>query len=364
MRGHISISGTKLSAVVKMLDFVPIVAGVASSTIVQLKPSKGNKVVMAAASSLSGKAVISVDGEIGKTYYLDRRLFFPWVLADPRGKTYKVQETDKGVTFVHGRRKFEAISFTPVIGYGNTVQGEVQVQFSDQQRKSVKVASKYAVRDPSVRQLSCVHIHNGNVYSSNELAIFCYRSKEESLADVTLPFLIADLVDSPDLKTIQVGDKGCCLHYPVGSLSLPGYAKSKEGFPIKAVRERFSEAAEYPLLFRASCKHMFEALKRFQAYVASLNKQELILRIHGFSTNDGSVISIKCDAPQGEFKETVKIQAGKKVPFNCEWLFDLLAPLLDVDSSDWLSVYGTEQSPSYLLKVGPYRLLVPRRETK
>lgn len=354
-----ALDSEQLGSAIRMLDLAPVVAGIASSSIVKLTPNgKGLKISIS--SSLAGEAIIGIDDSFEKEYFVDRSLFFPFVLTDARKRPYKVSDEGKVLIFRHGNRRVELKANTPVSGYIKSLDAKAELAISKKQRAAIKLASKYAVRDPSIQQLNCVHMQSERgIYASNEFAVFCYPDKSLNKT-VTLPFPVADLVDHSELKSIKIGEKGCCMFYPVGQLSVPGLAKSRESFPVTAAIKRFKQALDYPLLFQVSAKDLFKSVKRFQSYAAvTMGRQELVLQFNGKKGSD--FVSITFVAPQGTFVEKVRIINPVTSEFACEWLYDLVAPLTDISTDNPVKIYSEKETP-VLLKVGPYKILLPRKD--
>src|SRR5208283_2190230 len=171
----VTIERDELVRAVEVLNLVPQRAGIPSSDYVRVLATKKG-LEMSLASSVRGIVRVEAKGFIVDEFFVDRRLFMPFVLAGKSWKgDFRTTFDEKGWLLRQGSRRAEfVLKSEKVGGYGNWTDrdGMKEVKLSEELRKLLLASFNCATADPSMPQLNCVYLGGRLVLATNSTVMF------------------------------------------------------------------------------------------------------------------------------------------------------------------------------------------------
>lgn len=348
---------------------VPSRAGIMSSEFIKLRSDK-KSLKMSLAAEIYGTTVAKAiePGQKPWTFYVDRASFEPFVqashnLGQKAPFVFSITDDEKPQLIVScGSRKAIFQEVQQIQGYSDKMDFEGRVlNLSSQQKASLRLASKYATIDPTFAHLNCVYLLKGkSIVASNQLSAIIIDDPVVPMS-VPLPLLLLSILDDDQVKSIVVSPAFAKVTTPVGILCQLTSTKAAAEFPIKTILKNMKKAkAEFPQRFVLKASSLLAALKRLEAYVATIVRRDMTVTVSG--KKGEQKIKLVASIPSGRFEEPVKVEApGLSEDINFELLLATLLPLNDVSiEMGKVSVSYTDESPFYFTSKG-MQLLVSRK---
>lgn len=321
----------KLKKALAILDLVPPQPGLPSSEFFRIEGREG-RTVWTVASNVTG--IIEIIGK-GKwpykePFYLDRRLFTPFVTVETKSKF--PFEFKEGLWVRQGKRKAQFDKQAKISGYGFEPDGKLleKVNLSEHIKELVYCARDCATEDPITPQLNCVYIQpNGKgteVYATNQKIVYQGHSKTKAgiKKPIPMPLFLVTLIGHKELQEIHWKEKTMTLQFPKGQIWQTVSSKAAKGFPVESIKENMLKIQNYPLLFTIDSKRFVDILERLAGYLGAVKRQDWVLKLTG--EKDNNEIKLSSRVPTGEFREIVKA-ARIFQDFNVEWPFDMVLPV-------------------------------------
>lgn len=370
------IASEDLLAAVALISNVPSRAGVPSSEFIKFSYSNLG-VSLELSAEVYGRAfapVLEHDNPVKEwEAFLDRASFCPFVNVSKELNSAAPFEfiwsaKKKSLVIKCGSRKGVFNEVTNVSGYGDTknIKGD-SISLTDDLKKSLALATKYATPDPTIAYLNCVYVHKGqkrsSALASNERAALRITI-DPTEASIPLPLgLLSVIQDSADVKSITVSKTVAKVTTKTGVLCQTINQVSASKFPVKSIHDAINNAKAYPQAFSVLASKLVSALDRLNIYSALVIKRDAIVTLAG--KKGSRIITITCKVPQGKFEERVTAKSPVKDDFQMEWLLQLLLPLSTIAKGIGtvsVSFEANKVTPYYLQAKGAgLELLVSRR---
>lgn len=360
------VSQQKIHEAVSVINLVPTRSGIPCSEFMRLR-KHGSQLKLALASEVFGE--VAIPGEHGTedwTFYLDRKLFVPFVLAsaDLRSKapfTFTIDK-NKSLRISNGRRTARFSPIEELEGYSSVKSTSgADLILTKKQRQILYLASRYATRDPTAANLNCVYLLKGKaVISSTKYAIF-YAEDKQAPVSLPLPLQIMDLLNSPVASKITTSKSYVVVVTAIGSVAQSLNEKAKD-FPKDAAIKLIREVEKYPFQFALSAVPFVEVASRLNQYVSGTVNRDIVIDISGAAGD--KFLRVVCQAPQGTFKERFAIKSKLQSTFTCSWLMDSILPLTDsaADLGDIKVYFNVDKKTPYCLRAKNIRLLLTTRK--
>lgn len=358
------IKSEQLAGAIEILDMVPQVGGIPSSDYLRITQKKYHLEMSLASSSLVG--VVRVAGVImdeGQEFYVDRKVFTPFVVVGKDSKTAFTSKVGEGTwTLKQGSRKAEfVLRYEEIGGYGKWLNKEMAQDFKvpEAMKKLLMAASRCASADPSFPALNCVYLDGQSVLASNMTIVFAATLKSRSSLNFPFPPAVVPLLSHKSVESIGIdGDRvivACRYGHLAGAVS----ADAKKGFPVKGVYTQMEKAKTWPVLVKLPIAPLNAMIERMATYLSAMESEKTHLRI---------------DIAKGQMAMTVKVGYGRFVERDfgknykneavLDWPLQLVRPVLAyvAENDKELTVRADEKRKTpYLLSGASVDLLVARR---
>jgi hypothetical protein len=332
-----SIEKDKLIPVLETLDLIPTRPGIPASQYVWLNWKDG-KLHMAAASEVSGEVWLKGSGTFPKkSYFVDRRLFFPFLMAGKKMKSkspFEFSMTGERLVIRQGKRKAFFDPLPVVSGYGVPTTGNgTELKFDQNLYDLIRCAKECATGDPSVPHLNCVYINpkkgGVDVLATNQIIIQQGLPTAKVLLDKALPFplFLVNLLNNEHIKKIVWRQKEILLDFGHGTIWQTVSASATKDFPVKGIADRVEQSKTLPEAFRIDCHQLGIVVARLGVYLGAVRRQDWLLSITGQAGGTELVLEVK--VPQGEFREKLKTSKPLASAVTVEWPLEFLLPIFD-----------------------------------
>jgi hypothetical protein len=364
----------KLMDVLSILDLVPSRPGIPASVFIKLEETNGKASLMLS-SDVTGVVHLAGKGTLGtkKPIYLDRRLFFPFILT---AKTYKSDKpfvftkVEKQIKVNQGRRKASFDMIASSTGYGEMTDGIKGTVLPIEKKISglITIACACSTSDPTVPELNCVYVKRTEkgiaLYASNQLVVFKAVQKVQGSFPEKLPFplFLIPIISNDRIKEVRLKEKEVTLTFDCGQIWQGVSAKASKGFPIKTMNDLLETGKEWTEQFRLQTKRLGAVTTRFSDYLTSIRRQDWLLTVSAKQGDKQVLLEVKI--PQGIFREFVPIEKPAKQDIMVGWPLEVLLPIfthLAKDKEAVLSVRFDKKTP-YLLTAGGISAVVTKRK--
>lgn len=334
------------AALVKMvgeLNLVPALSGVLSSEFFRISHLGKGKVRFAVASEIKGEFSIQGQGEwpFEKNFYLDRRVFVPFVLQASTIKSdapFHFQRKHKALVISHGRRKAQFDGQPPLKGYGFDSEEEkekiqAKLTLTEHVRFLIHCALNCATNDHTTPQLRCVYVQpkggQVNIYSYNKTLQFRARSQDKISPPTPIPFplFLVGLLENEDIVEVHWKKTYVALIFKSGQIWESISQKAKTGFPASQIDFYMNKSAELAPLFTHSTRKFASVLIRLGQYLGAVRRQDWLLVLTGQAGSKDLVLT--SSAPQTVFRERIHLAQPLKQSFLLNWPLDQLLPVFD-----------------------------------
>lgn len=333
---------------IRLLDLVPSQSGIPSSDFFLVE--KTDKVAGRVWMSTAGSAVANVhldgtgDWPFEKHFYLDRRLFTPFVSTFRGVKNkhnFEFLRTTKNDLRVKCGHPYEDFSAQPsVMGYGEKPKlgAATKLAMSEKLLAAMKCAASYSASEAGAPHLACVYVvptkKGVELYASNQKTLLRVKYLGGHTFKTPIPFpptmLSAIQADPSDLVWSK---PNVFARFPTGIVWQPISAQAERDFPLDEVRDVLNrgKASEY-LAFRAKASRFARVIERLTLYLQYVRKEDWVLNITG--TKGSEHLFLYARLPNAVITEHLSIEQPLRSSFKFDWPLDQLSGLFAVSSSD------------------------------
>lgn len=357
-----------LVRVSELLSLIPQRSGVPPSDYIRIEKGK-KSLICSLSSDVVGKFSLDVDGEwpVESPYFVDRSLFFPFVLAakDMKLKKDFMFAKTKGDSLLmkHGRRRVVFAKMPPVTGYGKipTDATGFELTLTDGQKEMVRCAESCATTDPITPHLNCVYVTDkGLVLASNQIVIFSAKTKKFQHS-VPMPLYLLKLLDVKGATKLLFSEKYVVLKLDCGDILQSVPQKAIKGFPESKIVSRINESALYKKLFAVNAEKLSMVLERFSSYMFSVRRQDKVVTIS--MTSGDQTIRVSAKVGQTVMSETLKAVEAPRQDVRAEWALDLVTPVIKFlgTQKKVLTVSSESKKTPFYVDGGDVKLLLARK---
>lgn len=367
----------KLLEPLEVLDLVPSRPGLPSSEFIMVeRAGKNGDIIVHLASEVTGTVTLKGDGKwpFEKPFYLDRRVFLPFVRASKDIKTkapFKFTANEKQLVVKNGKRKAEFDGQPAVQGYGQPPSGKLvsRIELGNHTRGLIYCARECASADPVTPQLNCVYIQpkggDVNVFATNQKIVYAAKSKTKlkSASPIPFPLYLVSLLGSDKLKEVLWKDKYVAITFPHGIIWQPVSAKANKNFPAKDIAKHMASAEKEPAMFTVDARKMASHIIRIIGYLAAVRRQDWALDLTGKKGEREVIVS--STVPQSSFRETLMLDHPCKSSFSLSWPLDMLEPVFDYlhkKEKGSVTIRAGEKGISYIIG-SDIKVAIPRRKS-
>lgn len=327
------VASEHLFQMMKRLDWVAQKPGVPPSEFFRLTPQK-HAVQVDIAGEVYASFTINGEGDwpFEKPFYLDRRVFLPFVFAGKPESVFTFDKKHNALLVINVDRRGCFDSQPNVPGYGLLPKQEmkVKVELDERARTLVRCAHSCAASDMSTPHLNCVYVKPAKdsvyIYASNQKILFQAKSGWETPCRVPVPFPLnlIDLLDNEGIKEIQWVDKVVALRFDNGYIWQPVPAKAIKEFPVDSISKYFGTGGKAG--FTADVQDFAAVLARLGSYIAAASRQDWVLKITGLES--ATSLTLSTEIAQSSFVESISV-AKLQEAVTIEWPLGLLLPLFE-----------------------------------
>lgn len=325
----------------EVLSLVPTRPGLPSSEYFQLESRKSGVVQVTVASEVTATVDLKGTGEwpFQKAFYLDRRVFLPFVFAakDLHSEApFEFSRKEKQLILHQGtKRKAGFDGSAPIPGYGFPPSGVLKsrINLGNHVRGLIYCARECAGADPVTPQLHCVYVQpNGtgvDVLATNQKIVYSAKAKTvvKNKEPIPFPLFLVPLLGSNQLTEIHWREKYVALTFPNGMIWQPVSAKARKDFPAKEITKHMAKLSDTQLLFVSDVKQISRLVGRMVSYLSAVRRQDWALDIIGSKGSKKLFIGSK--VPQVAFRETIQLKHPAKSDFKISWPLDMLDPIFE-----------------------------------
>jgi hypothetical protein len=332
-----TITKDALFHVLDILDLVPTRPGITASEFIKAERGKDGVVNFHIASEISGCVPLKGTGEWPvKVWYLDRRLFAPFIIAG-RGlskKEFEFSTKDDQLIVRHGARRATFEKAPEVPGYSDapsSVGGAITL--SPESLQLIACAREFASGDPTTPELNCVFIQPSTskgdlrIYAATKRVIYYARSGEKVKLPHALPMppFIVSLLTNEHLKKIYWTKKEIVLEFDVGRVWQTTSIKAGN-FPVDAVHGYMKNSENFKEAFSVDSRVFALAICRLGQYLTAVRREDWTLSLRGVKGSDK--VHLCSSVSKSSFKETVSVET-LKADIDLLWPLNLLLPMFD-----------------------------------
>lgn len=332
-----------LRQAVGMLDHVPQRTGIQSSEFVRLSCKKG-KLEMSLASDLIGVASITPEEPEEFSFFIERKLLFPFISASKDGKKeFSLSVADSTLTLRQGRRSAKWSAIEPVKGYSSAgTLKEKELTIQEGLIEELRLAAKYSSQDQLSPELSCVWLDRKGkrILSTNKFSVF--QAQAEPDGEGPIPGAFPDLLE--EASTIMVSETGARIVHPYGYLFQAFNQKALSEFPLKAISSTMKAADSWKVRLNLKVGPILEILLRLANYISGASSEETIIRVEG--KKGDPLLRLKTGTSQGAFSESLKLIQPPTEDYAVDWLLLSVRPFLEaLPEKEVVHVLWDDDSP-------------------
>jgi hypothetical protein len=331
-----TVGAKELLEALRILELVPIQTGSPTSVFYKATRKSNGKVRLSAASEVTGSVLLKGDGEwpFKAPFYIDRRLFTPFVNALPDTKK-DFAFTAKGTELVirHGGRKAHFMGQTGIPDYAEEPPREYssKLEVIRSVRELVYCARSCATADTVSGHLNCVYLRPDGkrltIMASNCKVLYEAKTKDtlQSKEPVPFPLFLVSLLGTQELREVHWLKKLVVLKFTHGQLWQPVSAKAAKKFPAAVITKYMKEGEKADVQFAIDTKKLARVIARIGTYLTAVSRQDWSLVLTGEKGNQEITLSSK--VAQTAFHERLHLVAPLKRKIRMEWPIELLLPV-------------------------------------
>lgn len=358
-----------------VVDSIPSRPGLPTSLFFQVEPKKKN-VSFKITAEATAEVMLPGDGHWpqSETFYLDRRMFLPFVLAAKdlqNDHPFEFTAKEKQLVVRNGKGRVGWFDCNPTIhGYGFPHKSDsVSVlQLDDKLRGLIYGARECATADIVTPQLNCVYIEptksGVEVLATNQKLMFrgVIDTKMKVRTHIPLPLQLVQLLGSPELQQVRWKEKSVELVFPNGRIWQSVSHQARKSFPADVIRKYMDEGNKAPVVFKVPSKRLAHVLDRLCFYLTSVRRQDWSLKMSGKKNEHW--LTLTTNVATSRFQERVKLDRPLKVDVAMDWPLDMLEPIfayLNTQKDVSMTVRVNKLGRSFV-QSGPISLVIPRKK--
>ena len=332
---------------IRLLDLVPSQSGIPSSDFFLVVPDGEWRVWMSTAGGAI--ATVKLDGTgqwpFQKPFYLDRRLFTPFVSTFRGVKNkhnFEFTTTVKNELRVRCGKPFEDFSAQPsVMGYGEkpTLDKSSKLVISEDLLALMKCAASYAASEAGAPHMACVYVVPNSkgleLLASNQKTLFRakYLGGHTFKHSIPFPPSMLNVVQAEGLKELVWNRPNIFARFPTGMVWQPISAQAERDFPMTEIQETMIRGRKLvPLAFRAKASRFARVIERLTLYLQYVRKEDWVLNISG--TKGSENLFLYARLPNAVITEHLSIEQPLKSSFKFDWPLDQLSGMFAVSSNE------------------------------
>jgi len=333
-----------LLAGLQILDMVPEKLGIPSSEFFWVR-GKGSDIRLSVASYISGEVVIKGKGTwpISKDFFIDRRVFLPFVYAAREIKQkalFQFEKKGKQLVVRHGSRKSLFDSQSRVRGYSDLRRlkkhSATTFPADNDLRELLLCGKNCAVSDSIQPHLNCVYIAKGSkglsvrALASNDKVYYLGKGALEDgrmKTEIPFPLFLINLLAVKGVKRISWRGKFIVLSFKNGWLWQPISEEAYDQFPEKKISRYSLRSESMPVTFVASSRRFSRLMTRLGYYLQSVRRKDWVVKLRG--KQGAKSILASTNIPGAGFVEKIGTTEYLKKDFKIEWPLDILEPVFD-----------------------------------
>lgn len=324
---------SRLIAGLDLLNLIPEKVGLSSSEFVWIRGKK-DKITLSVASYIMGEINLVGKGNWKGEYYIDRRVFLPFVYASKelKNKNNFIFEVHKKQLVVkHGNRKAVFDSQKDVHGYGDLRKimkyEENEIPVSEELQQLLTCGANCAVSDAITPSLNCVYVNKGiavEAYAASDKVFFMGvgHTKGKVKESIPFPLFLINLLQEPTLQKISWRGKYIVLQFEKGVIWQSVSQEALKKFPVKEIKKHAKSALTKPVAFLVSGRRFSKKMLRLGYYLQAVRRRDWVVKIEGSRGTSSLVLST--GVPGVKFNEKLEISAKLKKDIKIEWPLDLL----------------------------------------
>jgi hypothetical protein len=329
---------SRLIAGLNLLDLVPEKVGLSSSEFVRIV-GKGDTITLSVASYIMGEITLVGKGSWHGEYYIDRRVFLPFVYASKELKnknTFKFEARKRQLIVRHGTRKATLDSQKDVSGYGSLKSvmkhKAVEIPVTEDLQELLKCGANCAVSDSIVPHLNCVYVAKGSAavkaYAASDKVFYVGMGdtkKGKVKSSIPFPLFLITLLQEPSLKNISWRGKYIVLEFEKGIIWQSISEEALKKFPLKEIRTHASRATAKAISFVVSGRRFSKMMLRLGYYLQAVRRRDWVVKIIG--SKGSSTLGVSTNIPGVRFDEKISTHDKLKRDVKVEWPLDVLEPV-------------------------------------
>ena len=200
-----------------------------------------------------------------KTFFMDRRILFPFILAgeDRAGDFILDISKDSWKIKQKNRLADSTMNVETFSGYGEwqgeTISKELKLS---QELKDLLLASNFcATLDPSLPQYHCVYIGKKQILASNSNVVFSGILTKENALEFPFPVGIIPLLSEKLVQSVGTSKDRVFLDCGIGYLEGTVSSEAKEKFPKESLLAQLKVVKKAPKVLALPGKQLGKALK-------------------------------------------------------------------------------------------------------
>lgn len=367
-----------------ILSMVPPKLGIPSSEYFWVRSVKHKpyKILLSAASYIGGEIILKGKGKwpFASDFYLDRRMFVPFILAARELKdkhTFQFEKKGKQLIVRHGSRKVAFDSQPNIKGYGNAThilhRAENAIPLNEDLKDMLICGKNCAVSDSVVPHLNAVYLAK----SSSGIAVKLYAASDKVLymgsgkltegkvtASIPFPLYLINLLEAEGLKKIICAGKYIILQFNQGLIWQPISQEAIKHFPLKKIQSHAKIGETKKVTFVASSRRFSRLMLRLGYYLQSVRRKDWVVSIKGKKGN--TYVDVTTSIAGAKFYERIGTSDKLLKDFAIEWPLNIMEPVFGYLSKKTkklgVTVRVDEKHGVSYITVGNYWLAVPSRQ--
>jgi hypothetical protein len=324
---------SRLIAGLDLLNLIPEKVGLSSSEFVWIR-GHGDRITLSVASYIMGEINLVGKGNWKGDYYIDRRVFLPFVYASKeiKNKNNFVFESKKKQLIVrHGNRKAVFDSQKDVQGYGDLRKimkyEESEIPVSEELQQLLACGANCAVSDAITPSLNCVYLAKGmavEAYAASDKVFFMGVGDTKGKVKTAIPFplFLINLLQEPTLNKISWRGKYIVLQFEKGVIWQSISQEALDKFPVKEIKKHAKSAMTKTIAFTVSGRRFSKMMIRLASYLQAVRRRDWVVTLEGKSGM--SFLGLCTGVPGVRFDEKIDISDKLKHSIHIEWPIDIL----------------------------------------
>lgn len=363
----------ELAAAAHVMDLVPVRPGIPSSEFFKVVRTKTG-LQFSIASEVTADVTMAGKGTwpFQKPFYLDRRVFLPFVFADVKSDApFMFSKRKRQLVVRHGSRKAMFSSQSEITGYTTPPSATLisKLKLDDKVRRLIHCARECSTADKVTPQLNCVYVlpKNGRVriFATNQKILYkaVTKAKLSSRNAIPFPLFLVELLGSEQLQSVQWRKKYAALVFPHGQIWQTVPSKARTDFPYKSIQKFMVDGQAGKVLFVIASKKFAAVVDRLCSYLAAVRRQDWTLVVKG--AKGSKELTLTSDVGQSLFKERLRLKTSLKMDVDVNWPLNMLEPVfgfLGAEKNKNIVVRMSKTGRSHV-QAGEIQITIPRKQS-